>query len=230
MRLPCGLYLSALPIISFYDIIINMALLLLFCIPLIFFSYIFQGESKNKHIFMFLVGIAATTVFLLFLSFFSAKTDRYIGTLGGYIFYSFFVDTFIPLCIVLVIALIFSGFNVGTTPAALFGLFTVKIYQQLFLASAQLRIMPIVLCIIMYTSALFILDALLHFSDSVTFYYPVACVLCFLLFSGILIVGTFALAFYYFKGNPIIYGSILTGSMVLGSILHFITYRQGNAP
>ena len=205
-----------------------MAVLLFFCIPLIFFSYVFQVESKNKHIFMFLVGIAATTLFLLFLSFFSAKADRYIATIGGYVFYAFFVDTFIPLCIVLVIALIFSGFNVVATPAALFGLFTVKIYQQLFLASAQMRLMPIVLSIIMYISALFILDALLHFSDSVTFYYPIACTLCFLLFIGILIVGTFALAFYHLKGNPIIYGSLLTGTMLLATVLHFIVYRQGS--
>ncbi|MGI5090296.1 hypothetical protein ABK01_05975 [Treponema sp. OMZ 305] len=206
-----------------------MAVLLLFCIPLIFFSYAFQLEEKNKHIFMFFVGIAATTLFLLIVSFFSAKTDRYIGSLGSYFFYSFFVDTFIPFCIVLLIALIFSGFNVLPIPAALFGLFTVKIYQQLFLASTHLRIMPIVLCIILYTSALFILDALLHFCAEITFYYAVACTLCFLLFMGILMLGTFALGLYYFKGDPIIYGSILAGLALIGTVLHFILYRKGNA-
>ena len=206
-----------------------MAVLLLLCIPLIFFSYAFQLEEKNKHIFLFFVGIAATTLFLLIVSFFSAKTDRYIGSLGSYFFYSFFVDTFIPFCIVLLIALIFSGFNVLPIPAALFGLFTVKIYQQLFLASTHLRIMPIVLCIILYASALFILDALLHFCTDITFYYIVACTLCFLLFIGILILGTFALGLHYFKGNPIIYGSILAGIALIGTVLHFILYRQGNA-
>ncbi|EPF30002.1 hypothetical protein C5N99_00075 [Treponema medium] len=206
-----------------------MAVLLLLCIPLIFFSYAFQLEEKNKHIFLFFVGSAATTLFLLIVSFFSAKTDRYIGSLGSYFFYSFFVDTFIPFCIVLLIALIFSGFNVLPIPAALFGLFTVKIYQQLFLASTHLRIMPIVLCIILYASALFILDALLHFCTDITFYYTVACTLCFLLFIGILILGTFALGLHYFKGNPIIYGSILAGIALIGTVLHFILYRQGNA-
>lgn len=206
-----------------------MAVLLLLCIPLIFFSYAFQLEEKNKHIFMFFVGIAATTLFLLIVSFFSAKTDRYIGSLGSYFFYSFFVDTFIPFCVVLLIALIFSGFNVLPIPAALFGLFTVKIYQQLFLASTHLRIMPIVLCIILYASALFILDALLHFCTDITFYYAVACTLCFLLFMGILILGTFALGLHYFKGDPIIYGSILAGLSLIGTVLHFILYRQGNA-
>jgi len=206
-----------------------MAVLLLLCIPLIFFSYAFRLEEKNKHIFMFFVGIAATTLFLLIVSFFSAKTDRYIGSLGSYFFYFFFVDTFIPFCIVLLIALIFSGFNVLPIPAALFGLFTVKIYQQLFLASTHLRIMPIVLCIILYASALFILDALLHFCTDITFYYAVACTLCFLLFIGILILGTFALGLHYFKENPIIYGSILAGITLIGTVLHFILYRQRNA-
>ena len=206
-----------------------MAVLLLLCIPLIFFSYAFQLEEKNKHIFIFFVGIAATTLFLLIVSFFSAKTDRYIGSLGSYFFYFFFVDTFIPFCIVLLIALIFSGFNVLPIPAALFGLFTVKIYQQLFLASTHLRIMPIVLCIILYASALFILDALLHFCTDITFYYAVACTLCFLLFIGILILGTFALGLHYFKENPIIYGSILAGINLIGTVLHFILYRQRNA-
>ena len=206
-----------------------MAVLLLFCLPLIFFSYAFQLEEKNKHIFIFFVGIAATTLFLLIVSFFSAKTDRYIGSLGSYFFYFFFVDTFIPFCIVLLIALIFSGFNVLPIPAALFGLFTVKRYQQLFLASTHLRIMPIVLCIILYASALFILDALLHFCTDITFYYAVACTLCFLLFIGILILGTFALGLHYFKENPIIYGSILAGITLIGTVLHFILYRHGNA-
>ena len=206
-----------------------MAVLLLFCLPLIFFSYAFQLEEKNKHIFMFFIGITAATLFLLIVSFFSARVDRYIGSLGSYFFYSFFVDTFIPFCIVLLIALIFSGFNVLPVPAALFGLFTVKIYQQLFLASTHLRIIPIVLCIILYASALFILDALLHFCTDITFYYAVACVLCFLLYIGILILGTFALGLHYFKGNPLIYGSILAGLTFIGAVLHFILYRQGNA-
>lgn len=178
---------------------------------------------------MFFIGIAVTMLFLLLLSFFSAKTDHYIGSLGGYLFYFFFVDTFIPFCIVLLISLIFSGFNVLPTTAALFGLFTVKIYQQLFFASTHLRIMPIVLCIIIYVGALFILDALLHFCDEITFSYVIACVLCFFLFIGILILGNFALGLHYFKGDPMIYGSILTGIAVIGTVLHFITYRQGNA-
>ena len=206
-----------------------MAILLLFCLPLIFFSYVFQAESKNKHIFIFFVGIAATALFILLLSFFSAKTDRVIDSLRSYVFYFFFVDIFIPFCVVLPITLIFSGFNILTTPAALFGFFTVQIYHQLFLASAHLHIMPVVLYIIMYTSALFILDGLLHFSDNVTFYYPVACALCFLLYIGILILGTIAQGLHYFKGNPIMYSSILMGIPLIGSVSHIITYRQGNA-
>lgn len=178
---------------------------------------------------MFFVGIAAATLFLLIEPFFYAKTDRYIDSLGSYFFHSFFVDTFIPFCVVLLIALIFSGFNGLPIPAALFGLFTVKIYQQLFLASTHLRIIPIVLCIILYASALFILDALLHFCTDITFYYAVAYALCFLLYIGIIMLGTFALGLHYFKGNPLIYGSILAGLTLIGTVLHFILYRQGNA-
>lgn len=206
-----------------------MAVLLLFCLPLIFFSYAFQLEEKNKHIFMFFVGIAAATLFLLIEPFFYAKTDGSIDSLGSYFFHSFFVDTFIPFCVVLLIALIFSGFNALPIPAALFGLFTVKIYQQLFLASTHLRIIPIVLCIILYASALFILDALLHFCTDITFYYAVAYALCFLLYIGIIMLGTFALGLHYFKENPLIYGSILAGLTLIGTVLHFILYRQGNA-
>ena len=99
----------------------------------------------------------------------------------------------------------------------------------MFLASTHLRITPIVLSIILYVSALFILDALLRFCADVTFYYAIACALVFLLFIGILILGTFALGFYYFKGTQIIYGSILTGIALIGTVLHFIIYRQGNA-
>ena len=178
---------------------------------------------------MFFVGIAATTLFLLVVSFFSAKTDRYIGSLGGYFFYFFFVDTFIPFCVVLLTALIFSGFSILPIPAALFGLFTVKIYQQLFLASTHLRIMPVILCIIMYAGALFILDALLHFFTKITLYYAIAGSLCFLLFLGVLVLGTFALGLYYFKGNPLTYGAILTGIALIGTVLHFIIYRKGSA-
>lgn len=178
---------------------------------------------------MFFVGIAATTLFWLAVSFFSAKTDRYIGSVGNYFFYSFFIDTFIPFCIVLLIALICSGFTILPITAALFGLFTVKIYRQLFLTSTHLRIMPIVLCIIMYTSALFILDALLHFCADIAFPYVIACILSFFLFIGSLISGTIALGLHYFKENPIIYGSILVGLTLTGTALHFIIYRQTNA-
>lgn len=178
---------------------------------------------------MFFVGIAAATLFSLVMSLFSRSADRVIDSLGSYFFYSFFVDTFIPLCVVLLIAVLLSGLNILTVPAALFGLFTVKIYQQLFLASAHIRIMPIVLCIILYASALFILDALLHLSADITFYYAVACTLCIFLFMGILILGTFALGLQYFKGNPFIYGSILAGIALIGMVLHFVVYRQGNA-
>ena len=206
-----------------------MAILLLFCLPLVFFSYVYQLEEKNKHIVLFVVGIAATTLFLLIVSFFSANTDHYIDSLGNYFFYFFFVETFIPFCIVLLLALIFSGFYVLTTPAALFGFFTVKIYQQLFLASTHLHITPIVLYIVMYAGALFILDALLHFSENITFYPFIAYALCFILFIGILMLGTLALGLNYFKGNPLIYNSILTGIVLIGMVLHFIMYRQGNA-
>ena len=178
---------------------------------------------------MFFVGIAAATLFLLIEPFFYAKTDGSIDSLGSYFFHSFFVDTFIPFCVVLLIALIFSGFNALPIPAALFGLFTVKIYQQLFLASTHLRIIPIVLCIILYASALFILDALLHFCTDITFYYAVAYTLCFPLYIGIIMLGTFALGLHYFKGNPLIYDSILAGLTLIGTVLHFIRYRQGNA-
>ena len=188
-----------------------MAILLLFCLPLVFFSYVYQLEEKNKHIVLFVVGIAATTLFLLIVSFFSANTDHYIDSLGNYFFY------------------FFSGFYVLTTPAALFGFFTVKIYQQLFLASTHLHIMPIVLYIVMYAGALFILDALLHFSENITFYPFIAYALCFILFIGILMLGTLALGLNYFKGNPLIYNSILTGIVLIGMVLHFIIYRQGNA-
>ena len=206
-----------------------MTVLLLFCIPLFFFSYVFQLEEKNKHIFMFFVGSAAAALFLLVVSFFSAQTEHYIGSLSAYFFYSFFVDTFIPFCIVLLTAFIISGFSVSSLPAALFGLFTVKIYRQLFLTSTHLHIMPIVLCIIMYTSALFILDALLHFCADITLHYIISCILSFLLFIGILMLGIFALGLYYFKASPIIYGSILAGFAIIGMALHFIIYRQGNA-
>ena len=206
-----------------------MAVLLLFCLPLVFFSYAFQLEEKNKHIFMFVVGIAATTLFLLTVSFFSVNTDRYIASLGNYFFYSFFIDTFIPFCIVLLVALIFSGFNVLSIPAALFGLFVVKIYQQLFLASTHLHVMPIVLCIITYASTLLILDALLHFCADITFSYTIVCILCFFLFISTLMLGIFALGLHYFKGNPMIYGSILAGLPLFGAVLHFIIYRKGNS-
>ena len=205
-----------------------MAILLLFCIPLIFFSYVFQLEAKNKHIFMFFIGIATTTLFLLLLSFFFAQTDRYIDAVGRYFFYYFFIDTFIPLCVVLLVALLLSGFNVSTVPSALFGLFTVKIYQHLFLLSVHLRIMPIVLFIITYIGALFILDALLHFCEGITFYYFIAVFLSFLLFIGILILGIFGLGIQYFKGSQIIYCSILAGIIITGTLLHFVLYRRGN--
>lgn len=206
-----------------------MAVLLLFCLPLIFFSYVFQLEEKNKHIFIFFIGITTTALFFLLVSFFSAKTDRYIDPLGNFFFYAFVLDTFIPLCIVLLIALLFSGFNVSTMPAALFGLFTVKIYQQLLLTSAHPHIMPIVLCMIMYAGALFILDALLHFCAGITFYYFIAVSLCFLLFIGILVLGAFALDSYYFRGNPVAYSVILAGIAVPGTLVHFILYRRGSA-
>ena len=206
-----------------------MAVLLLLCIPLVFFSYAFQLEKKSHHVFMFFVGIAATTLFLLTISFFSVKTDRSISSLGAYFFYSFFIDTFIPFCIVLLVALIFSGFNVLSIPAALFGLFVVKIYQQLFLASTHLRVMPIVLCIITYASTLLILDALLHFCADITFSYTIVCILCFFLFISTLMLGIFALGLHYFKGNPMIYGSILAGLPLFGAVLHFIIYRKGNS-
>lgn len=177
---------------------------------------------------MFVVGIATTTLFLLTVSFFSVNTDRYIASLGNYFFYSFFIDTFIPFCIVLLVALIFSGFNVLSIPAALFGLFAVKIYQQLFLASTHLRVMPIVLCIITYASTLLILDALLHFCADITFSYAIVCILCFFLFISTLMLGIFALGLHYFKGNPMIYGSILAGLPLFGAVLHFIIYRKGN--
>ena len=33
----------------------------------------------------------------------------------------------------------------------------------------------------------------------------------------------------YFKGNPMIYGSILAGLPLFGAVLHFIIYRKGNS-
>ena len=205
-----------------------MTVLLLLCLPLVFFSYAFQLEAKNKHIFMFFIGITTTMLFSLLISFFSSNTDRYIDTVGSYFFYAFFVDTLIPLCVVTAVALILSGFNMITTPAALFGLFTVKIYQQLFLTSTHLRSMPIILSIIMYAGSLFILDALLHFCADITFYYFIACTICFFLFIGIFMLGTFALGIYYFKGNQTVYSAILAGIAVIGTLLHFIGHRHGS--
>lgn len=202
-----------------------MAVLLLFCLPLVFCAYAFQLEERNKHFFAFFTGITVTALFLLTVSSFFSKTDVYIGTLKSYLFYVFLTDTLIPVGIVIVIVLLLSRFNALTVPAALFGLFTVKIYQQLFLTSAHLRIMPIVFTMIVYTGALFILDAFLHFCSDATFHYGIVCILGFLLFMGVLLLGVFGLGLYYFGRNTVVYSSIFTGIAVIGTILHFAVHR-----
>ena len=202
-----------------------MGVLLLFCLPLIFLAYAFQLEEKNKHFLLFFAGIfTAVPVFLLISSFFP-RTDIY-ATLKTYLFYSFFVDTLIPVCIVTIIAFLFSGFSLVTAPAALFGLFTVKIYQQLFLMSAYIRIMPLILSLIVYAGALLFFDALVRFCADITFYCTPICFLCFLLFIGVLATGFVGIGLQYFGGNNRIYIAIFGSIASIGMILHLAVYGR----
>jgi len=204
-----------------------MSILLLFCLPLIFGAYAFQLEEKHKHFFAFFIGIFTSSLFLLLISSFSLNKDASIGSLKDYLFQAFFTGTVIPIGIVVLAVLPLTGFSFPTVPSALFGLFTVKVYQQLFLSSAHVRIMPVVLLITVYAGTLFIFDALLHFCANITFYYSIACILCFCFSIGILMIGISGIGIRYFGGRELIYGSLIAVPAVVGTVLHIIVYRKG---
>lgn len=204
-----------------------MAVLLLFCIPLVLSAYIFQLEETEKHFLAFLLGVfvAALCIFAITSAFprIAAAPD----TLQRFMRHTFFLQTGIPLCITAAAALVLFRFKFLVVPSALFGFFTVKIYQQLFLMSAHMRILPIIFHIIMYVGALFIFDALLRLCTQMTFYYLVACTCCFVLFIGILAAGFFGLGLWYFRGNEIVYLSIFVGIALIGIGVHVAVYRRG---
>lgn len=202
-----------------------MAILLLFCIPLVFAAYVSQLEDNRKHLFVFFYGVLIAILFLAAEIFLFSETDRIIDSLRHYLFHSFLIDTAIPVCIVTIIAACLSGFNFLPVPSALFGLFTVKIYYHIFLTSAHLRIEPILLSIIVYIGTLFIFDALLRFCNDIAFSHFVAYLLCFTVFIGCLLLGFLGLGFRFFGENKTVYSCIFAGIAVTGIISHFTAHR-----
>ena len=203
-----------------------MAILLLFCLPLVLGSYIFQLEEKEKHFLAFLLGSFVTSLCLFSISYLVPKTFLLPNTLQNFIWNGFFIQTGIPLCITALVVLLLFRFNFLVLPSALFGLFTVKIYQQLFLMSSHVRILPIFFHITVYVGTLFLFDALLRLCAEMTFYYSVACSCCFLVFVGILMFGFFGLGLWYFHGNELVYRSVFAGISLIGIGLHIVIYRK----
>ena len=215
----------------FYDMVASMAILLLFCLPLVFASYTFQLEDKNRHLYAFFLGMCTAALLLLLVSTVSPlalynKAD----TLKSYMYHVFFIHTTIPLLVTALAVFLLSGFQFIAVPSGLFGLFTVKVYQQLFLTSAAPRIMPVVFYILLYVSALFIFDALLHFCAEVTFYDNAVCSLCFCVILVVLLVGHLGWGLWYFKNIGTVYTAALFAvPTVLGLALHIAVYRKVGA-
>lgn len=204
-----------------------MAVLLLFCLPLVLGSYIFQLEEKEKHFLAFFLGSVLTSLCLFSISYIVPKTFFVPNTLQNFIWNVFFIQTGIPLCIAVLATLLLFRFNFLILPSALFGLFTVKIYQQLFLMSTHVRILPIFFHIVVYVGALFIFDALLRLCSGMSFYYITAFCCSFLLFVGILMLGFLGLGLWFFHEQELFYRSIFAGIVLIGIGMHIIVYRKG---
>lgn len=211
----------------FYDMVADMSVLLLFCLPLIFASYVFQLEDKNKHIFAFFTGILVSALLQPLISTVMPQAVSYAHSLKSYVHAVFAAGTGIPLLITALAVFLLSGFQFLAVPSGLFGLFTVKIYQYLFLTSAHPHTMPIVFYLLIYTGTLFIFDAALHFCAELTFYHYAVCCICFFLFAALLFCGHLGWGLWYFGYMRTAYaGSCFAGLMVLGFGLHSVVYRR----
>ena len=210
--------------------VVGMVVLLLLCLPLVFASYAFQLEDKNRHIFSFFLGIFTAGLLIPVVSTVFPLALHNIDSMKSYVYHAFFTHTIVPLLITALAVFLLSGFQPLAVPSGLFGLFTVKIYQQLFITSADPRVMPVVFYILLYASTLFIFDALLHFCAEITFYYYTVCGLCFLGFLGLLFGAYFGWGLWYFGNiSSVSAVALFAGLTVLALALHITVYRRAGS-
>lgn len=199
-----------------------MIVLLVFCLPLVFAASVTYSEEKSRSILMYGVSILLSAITVPVLSAVFWINGNVTDSLAAYFLYYLFIDTFIPLCIVLPLCILIARVHFLTTPAVLFGFFTVKVYQILFLTSAEGRIAPVLLRIIVYAGAVLCFDALLrlcavrfwrHFTQYAILLIAFFCITAF---------GWFAVSLWYFKGNSIVYSAILFGLSFIGLALQCI--------
>ena len=203
-----------------------MIVLLVFCLPLVFAASVTYSEEKKRSIVIYGVGILLSAVTVSALSAIFQIDGNMTDSLTAYLLYHFFIDTVIPLCIVLPVCILIARFHFLTTSAALFGFFTVKVYQFLFLTSAEGRITPVVLRIVLYVGAGLCFDALLRLCSVRSWRHFTQYAILLVGFFCITAIGWFAVSLWYFKGSGIIYSTILSGLLFVGIALQCIRAKN----
>ncbi|EFW37711.1 hypothetical protein [Treponema phagedenis] len=204
-----------------------MTVLLVFCLPLIFFASISVYGDKGPKILAFLLGILLATVMLFIRSFFIENFDPYAASLlsqwGRFFFLYFFFPCLICLPIYLGIHHSFDSETLITSSSCLFGVYTAVFFSYLYNNTDLPVLTPLVLMILSFAASLYVFEAILRLvleSFGLVIIEYLIAVIIFLVFCGL---GALVLCFWFFMYSPYIYGGLMLGLCLVALLLYFIT-------
>jgi len=208
-----------------------MAAALFFCLPLLFIAQITPRKNKGGHFWAYGIGLIEGTLFLAAFSWFGIVFDRSIASLTSYWFTYTFVHILVPslsgIVLYCLLAFLSSAEAIAWSPSVLFGLFTSQLYGFLLTNSSSIHMLPIIFHIIIYTSAVFLFDALLALLSGTASSRMVAG-----LASGILAfcltiaVGFYAYTLWHFNAHTILYCAIFIVIFFSALVLHTLCRKN----
>lgn len=208
-----------------------MAAALFFCLPLLFIAQILPCKNQGGHFLAYGIGLIEGSLFLAAFSWFGIVFDCSIASLTNYWFTYTFVHILVPslsgIVLYCLLAFLSSAEAVVWAPSVLFGLLTSQLYGFILTYSSSVHMLPIIFQIIIYTSAVFLFDALLALlngtADSRIVIGLASGVLVFCL---TIAAGFYAYALWHFNAHPILYCAIFIVISCSALILHALCRKS----
>lgn len=208
-----------------------MAAALFFCLPLLFIAQLLPCKNQAGHLLAYGIGLIEGSLFLAAFSWFGIVFDPSIASVTSYWLTYAFVHILVPtlsgMVLYCLLAFLSSAEAVVWSPSVLFGLFTSQLYSFILTYSSSIHMLPIILHIVIYTSAVVLFDALLVLIQGTTSTHIgtgfASGVLAFCL---TITAGFYAYTLWHFNMHPLLYYAIFIVISCSALVLHTLCRKN----
>ncbi|MGP1454511.1 MAG: hypothetical protein ACTTJ7_01945 [Treponema sp.] len=208
-----------------------MVATLFFCFPLLFITQIASRKNHAGHFLAYGIGLIEGSLLLAAFSWFGIVFDRSIASFTSYWFIYTFIHILIPslfgIILYFLLACLSSAKAILWCPSVLFGLFTAQLYSFILTYSSSIHMLPIILHIVIYTSAVFLFDALLGLINGIPgFRIAVGLTSGLFVFCLTVAAGFYAYTLWHFNTHRILYYAIFIVISFSALIVHALCRKS----